>query len=84
MVRVHFHASWPRNARCNVQGGERVLQFPAQYLFHHNFEVFNSYDIHQEVSNSLGVSLSNIFSNGAASATSRALRCRFGIMLRQM
>jgi hypothetical protein len=69
MERVHFHTFWPRNARCNVQGGERVLQFPTQHLFHYTFEVFNSYDIHQEVSNSLGVSLSNIFSDNVASAT---------------
>jgi hypothetical protein len=69
MARVHFHTFWPRNASCNVQGGGRVLQFPTRYLFHYDFEVFDSYDIHQEVSNSLWVSLSNVFSDDAASAT---------------
>jgi len=69
MARVQFHASWPRNARYNVQGGERPFQSPTQYLFHYNFEVFNSYDIHQEMSNSLVLSLPNTFSNNAASAT---------------
>ena len=65
-----------------MRGGERVLQFPTQHLLHCNFGVFNSYDIHQEVSNSLGVSVSNIFSNTVASATP-VLRYRFGILLRQ-